>query len=209
MTRSWFAAAFVVLVQSVALLPVASRVASADDESAVAASTSASDAKPAAKGEKHEPKFPEWNKVIEGAKHIDGLFPLYFNQEQEKLFMAIRPDQYEQELVLPISIARGAGMMFLGGDTLNFGNQWIISFRRAADRILVVRRNVKFKAEDGSPQADAVKVSYTDSIIDALPVKSEQPDKRVLIDLADLFMTDLAGIGVRPDHNPRKLRGPR
>lgn len=152
----------------------------------------------AAAAAKPEHKFPDWNKVIEGTKQIDGLFTLFYDQKDDKLFMAIRQNQYEEEFVLPISIARGSGIMFLGGDTLNFGNQWIISFRRSADRILVVRRNVKVKADDGSPQADAVKLSYTDSIIASLPIKSEQND-RVLVDLADLFMTDLAGIGVNPD----------
>ena len=75
----------------------------------------------------------------------EGLFTLYYNETDQKLLMAIRHDQYNQEFILPISIARGAGMMYLGGDTLNFGEQWIISFRRAADRILVIRRNVKFR----------------------------------------------------------------
>ena len=106
----------------------------------------AAEAKPAATpAAKTEQKFPEWSKVTEGAKQIDGLFTLYYNEKDQKLLMAIRRDQYNQEFMLPISIARGAGMMYLGGDTLNFGEQWILSFQRAADRILVVRRNVKFK----------------------------------------------------------------
>ena len=63
-----------------------------------------------------------------------------------------------------------------------------------------MRRNVHVRAEAGSPQADAVKVSYTDSVIKALPIKSEKNDGQlVLIDLADLFMTDLADIGIHPD----------
>jgi hypothetical protein len=149
---------------------------------------------------KPDSKFPEWSKVTEGAKKLEGLFPLYFNEKDQKLFLEIRRDQYNQELILPISIARGAGAMYLGGDTLNFGNQWVISFLRKADKILVVRHNVKVKAESGSPQADAVRVSYSDSVIAALPIKAEENNgDKVLIDLADLLMTDLARIGVTPD----------
>ena len=145
-------------------------------------------------------KFPEWDKVIDGAKRLEGLFPLYYNEKEQKLFMEIKQDQYDKELILPIAIARGAGMMYLGGETLNFGDQWLVSFRRAADRLLVIRRNVRFRADTGSPQADAVKVSYNDSVIKAVPIKSEKGDGQlVLIDLADLLMTDLAGIGIQPD----------
>ena len=64
----------------------------------------------------------------------------------------------------------------------------------------MIRRNIKFKADEGSPQADALKVSYNDSVIMSLPIKSEEGHGgRVLIDLADLFMTDLGRIGISPD----------
>ncbi len=175
----------------------------AEEAAPTPAKTSApAESKPTTKPSKPDDKFPEWSKVTEGAKMLEGLFPLYYNEKDQKLFMVIQQKQYNEELILPISIARGAGSMFLGGDTLNFGNQWILSFQRKADRILVIRRNVKVKADDGSPQADSIKVSYSDSVIASLPIKSEENHgDRVLVDLADLFMTDLAGIGVNPDAN--------
>lgn len=143
-------------------------------------------------------KFPEWDTVVKGATKLEGLFTLYFNEKDQKLFMEIGGSQFDRDLICPISIARGAGGLFLGGDTLNFGDQWVLSFKRAADRVLVVRRNVYFKAREGTPQSEAVKLSYNDSVIAALAVRSEQGG-RVLVDAADLFMTDLANIGVRPD----------
>ena len=114
--------------------------------------------------------------------------------------MEVQESQYDKEVILPMAIARGTGMRYLGGITLNFGNQWLICFRRAGDRLLVVHRNVLVRTDEGSPQADSVKVSYTDSVIKALPIKSEKNNgQQVLIDLADLFMTDLANIGIQPD----------
>lgn len=154
--------------------------------------------KPGTRPEEEKKKFPDWEKVVEGGKRIEGVFPLYYNEKEQKLFMEIRPDQLDKELILPIAIARGAGLMYLGGDTLNFGDQWLISFHRSAERILVIRRNVRFQAQPGTPQADAVRVSYTDSILKALPIRSERGGS-VLIDLADLFLWDLAGIGINPD----------
>ncbi|HVU86787.1 MAG TPA: zinc-dependent metalloprotease [Pirellulales bacterium] len=185
----------------IALVVSSFAVARAED-----APKAATEAKPAtaaaATSPKSDSKFPDWNKTVEGAKQIDGLFTLFYNEKDQKLLMAIRREQYNQEFVLPISIARGAGMMYLGGDTLNFGEQWILSFQRAADHVLVVRRDVRHRAEAGSPQADSVKVSYNDSVINSLPIKSEEHGgNRVLVDLADLFMSDLAGLGIHPDRN--------
>ena len=119
-------------------------------------------------------KFQDWDKLTKDAKKLEGLFTLYYDAKEQKLFMEIPSSKYDKELIFPIAIARGTGLSYLGGETLNFGNQWILSFRRAADRILVIRRNVRYRAEAGSPQAEAVKTSYTDSVIAALPIKSEQ-----------------------------------
>ncbi len=172
----------------------------AEDVTAAGAPPAAANGGASASSTKPESKFPEWSKVTEGAEKMEGLFTLYFNEKEQKLLMEIRPDQQKQELILPISIARGAGRMFLGGGTLNFGDQWVVSFQRKADRVLVVRHNVKVRAQSGSPQADSLKVSYSDSVIAAIPIRSEQ-GASVLVDLADLLMTDLPGMGIMPDRN--------
>jgi hypothetical protein len=156
----------------------------------------------AAKPAEPAKKLPAIDEVVKGSTKIEGLFPLHYNAKEQHLYMEVQESQYDKEFLCPISIARGAGTTFLGGDTLNFGNQWILSFSRVADRILVTRKNVQFKAKGGSPQADAVKVSYTDSVIAAVPIKGEETGgRKVVVDLADLFMTDLADIGVSPDRS--------
>jgi len=147
---------------------------------------------------KSKSKLPKWDEVIKDHKKLEGFLNLYYNEKEQTLFMELKSGDLKKDFLLPMAIARGSGRMFLGGSTLNFGNQWVIQFRRAANRILVVRRNVTVRAKKGSPQADAVNVSHTDSIILALPVRSEKGGS-VLVDAADLFMIDLANIGVRPD----------
>ena len=39
-------------------------------------------AKPPQKPGEEKPKFPEWDKVVEGAKRLEGLFPLYYNEKE-------------------------------------------------------------------------------------------------------------------------------
>lgn len=178
----------------VAMLAIAFCLTGFAAQTANAQTTSKSTAKKSA--------FPEWSTVIDGATKIDGLFNLYLNEKKQKLYMEIPKTYYNKELIMPISIARGSGLSYLGGDTLNFGNQWIVSFKRVGNRILMVRKNVGVRAKAGTPVADSLKTSHTDSIILALPIRSEQANGlKVLIDLSDIFMTDIAGIGVRPDKN--------
>ena len=75
--------------------------------------------------------------MVKDAKHMEGLFPLYYNEKEQKLFMEVQQSQYDKEVILPMAIARGTGMMYLGGITLNFGDQWLICFPSGGDRLLV------------------------------------------------------------------------
>ena len=60
--------------------------------------------------------------------------------------------------------------MSMGGYTLNFDEQWVLLFKRVGDKVQLVRRNVRFRAKPGSAVAKAVEVTYTDSILKALPI---------------------------------------
>ena len=146
----------------------------------------------------NESKFPAWDEVTKDHKKLEGLLDLYYDEDQQSLLIELGSGDLDQDFLMPISVARGAGNLIMGGDTLNFGNQWIVQFKRVADKILVVRPNVYVRAEDGSPQADAVKVSHTDSVILAVAIRSEKGGS-VLINAADIFMTDLAQVGLSPD----------
>jgi hypothetical protein len=134
------------------------------------------------------PRFENFDHVVKGAKEYDGLFKLH--QKDDRLYAEIRPDQFDKPLLLPIAIARGAGM---GGLTLNFDQQWVILFKRVGDKVHLVRRNVRFTAKAGSPAAKAVETTYTDSVLMAIKIVSVNPQRQsVLINLNDIFMTDFA-----------------
>jgi hypothetical protein len=133
-------------------------------------------------------KFPDFDSVVKGAKLHDGLFKLH--HKEDKLYAEIQPAQLDKPFLCPIAIARGMG---LGGHTLNFDEQWVLLFRRVHDRVFVVRRNVRYQAKKSATLARAVEVTYADSVLLALPIRSIHPIRQsVLISLNDLFMTDFA-----------------
>ena len=92
-----------------------------------------------------------------------------------------------------ISIARGIGEGFLVGG-MSWNDDWVWAFRKVDKRVLIVRKNVRFRAEDGSPEAAAVKHSHTDSVLYSLPILSKGPKGGDLIDLTPVFMSDLPQI---------------
>ena len=143
-------------------------------------------------GAHHGPgnNFRDFNEVTRQAEKTEGLFTLY--KTGDHLYAEIRPDQFNQPLLTPVTIARGmaqAGMP-VGDDDR------VLIFRRVGERIQIVQRNIHYKAPAGTPIEKAVKQNFTDSVLMALPIVALNPMRggAVLIDLSDVFMTDFAEI---------------
>ncbi|MEM1304073.1 MAG: zinc-dependent metalloprotease, partial [Planctomycetota bacterium] len=117
-------------------------------------------------------------------------------QGDTKLFAELKPSDLDKDLIVLITIARGIGQTpVLGGFSWGFGDDWVWQFRKRGDRIHVVRRNVRFRAERGSPTEKAVKLAYTDSILYSLPIAGKNGGS-YLVDLSPIFLSDLPQISM-------------
>jgi len=138
------------------------------------------------------PRLRDFAQVIQGAKKVDGLFTLY--QKGEHLYAEIRPDQFNQPLLLPVTIARGLGQagMPVGDDDM------VLIFRRVGNKVQLVRRNIHYQAPAGTPLDKSVKQNYVDSILMAIPIVTlnRNNGSAPVIDLSDIFMTDFAQLGL-------------
>ena len=139
------------------------------------------------------PSQPSHEVVLKEAKPIEGLIPLY--RKENRLYAELGSGNYQDEYMVLIAIARGIGQRpLLGGYSWGFGDDWVWSFRKVEKNVHIVRRNVRFKADSGTPEARAVKNAYTDSVIFSLPVITKGPKGGDLIDLTPVFLSDLPQI---------------
>jgi hypothetical protein len=125
---------------------------------------------------------------------MEGLVTLH--RKDDTLYAEIGPRQLDRDYIVLITIARGIGQTpILGGFSWGFGDDAVWQFRKAGENIQLVRRNVRFTADRGSPTERAVKVAYTDSVLFSLPVKTVSPQGAFVVDLTPVFMSDLPQIG--------------
>ncbi|MEN9666508.1 MAG: hypothetical protein RLZZ326_2871, partial [Planctomycetota bacterium] len=159
------------------------------DAPAPPAAPSAPPAAPEAKGGK-----PPFATVVKDATRIPGLITLH--RKDDKVWAELPDSILGRELFVLISIAKGIGDgQLLGGMSWGFGDDWIWQFRKVDDNIHVVRRNVRFFADKGSPEEKAVDLAYTDSVLFSVPIATYAPSGAAVIDLSAIFMTDLPQIG--------------
>ncbi len=160
-------------------------------------SAAKSQAKPAseAASEKPKPKYPPFAELLKDAQKMEGLINFY--RKDDQLFAEIGPRQLDRDYIALMTIARGIGQTpILGGFSWGFGDDAVWQFRKAGENIQLVRRNVRFTAEKGSPTERAVKVAYTDSVLFSLPIRTTSPQGGYVVDLTQVFMSDLPQIGL-------------
>ncbi len=136
--------------------------------------------------------FRDFNEVTKDATKVEGLFNLY--RTGDHLYGEIRPDQFNQTFLVPVTIARGLAQAGVPvGD-----DEMVLIFRRVGDRIQLVSRNIHYKAAPGSSLDKSVKQNYTDSVLMALPIVAINMMRggAALIDFSDIFMTDFAQLGL-------------
>ena len=157
-------------------------------------------AKPAQKpagetpAEKPKPKYPPYAELLKDTQKMEGLFTVH--RKDETLFAEIGPRQLDRDYIVLITIARGIGQTpIVGGFSWGFGDDAVWQFRKAGENIQLVRRNVRFTADKGSPTEKAVKVAYTDSVLFSLPIRTVSPGGGFVVDLTPVFMSDLPQIG--------------
>ena len=153
-------------------------------QAAMVAADEKSEATPA----KKKDKFKDFKKLVEDATVYDGLFTLH--HKDDHLYAEIKNSQLKKMYLAPMAIARG---MASAGTPLNFGDEWILMFRRAGDNIQVVRKNIRYEAPKDTPLAKAVEQNYTDSILLSLPILAKNSAKQsVVVDFSDIFLNNFA-----------------
>jgi hypothetical protein len=131
--------------------------------------------------------------LLKDATTHTGMLTLY--QTKTNVFVELTPADYNSEYLVLISIARGISQgSILGGMSWGFGDDWVWQFRKVDDNVHVVRKNVRFKATKGSPEATAVANAYTDSVLFSIPAKVKGPKGGDLVDITQIFMSDLPQI---------------
>ncbi len=117
-----------------------------------------------------------------------GFFHVY--RHKKKVLIEIP----EREMERPFFLATS----FSGGTTYA-GWQWtdsLVCWERYEDKLLLVEKNVQYRAEEGKPIHEVVARTYTDRVVKAMPILAEQrgdSNRGVLIDLKDL-LADNAGL---------------
>ncbi|MDE2047924.1 MAG: zinc-dependent metalloprotease [Betaproteobacteria bacterium] len=137
--------------------------------------------------------------VIKDAKEHKGLFTLYENDKEGKVWLEIAPDQFGPLYFLQVNINQGLSSSYLAARRMLKGEA--VSFRRVGQSVQLVARNLTNHATPGTPEALAVAENTADSLVGSAPIVSApHPERKsVLIELNGLLLADIPGLTTQFD----------
>jgi len=188
------------LASTLAAAPLSGTTAH-EEEEAIEDSTDTEDEEVAEDEEEDEDKDPEFSEVIEDFEKIKGLFDLYRDEEENKVFLAIRPDQLNQIYLGNVTRTQGDGFFFDSASLIHpHGRGWgtfPIVFEKIGKKIFFKHKNVYFRADEDAAIHRAVDRGVSDSILGTAEIEGQPHPETgaVLVDPSSLFIQDIALIG--------------
>ena len=116
----------------------------ADDQAAPAPVPEASDVPVVAAPS--DPAPPPFAQAVPDAERIGG--PITTHRKKDSLYWEIGPEQYNSDYIIIMSLARGIGTSYAyGGQSLDYGDDMIWRFKKVGDRVQIIRRNYRYRAD--------------------------------------------------------------
>jgi hypothetical protein len=133
--------------------------------------------------------------VVRGAAHLPGFLGLY--QKEEKVWIELRPDQFDRPLFMSVNMPNGIGERGVYGSQMGFSR--VVIFHRIGNLVQMIAKNTGYSAKAGTPQALAVGQAFSDSLLAITPVASapSPQTKSVLVDANILLFGDIPSYTTR------------
>jgi hypothetical protein len=133
--------------------------------------------------------------IVRGALHVPGFLSLY--QKEEKVWIELRPDQFDRPLFMSVNMPNGIGERGIYGSQM--GTSQVVVFHRVGNVVQMIARNTDYGAKGGTPQALVVQQAFSDSLLAIAPVVSSPhpQSKSILVEANALLFGDIMAMSTR------------
>lgn len=150
-----------------------------------------------------EAKEKNIDETVKDFQKLTGFFTFYRNKKgtTDTLMMEIPQERLGQLLMLQVTASTGTAgtpaSLFHGAPLRDL----LFRLEKVDDsKILFIQRNLGIRAPTDAPTRRSLERAFPGTILQSFEIKARQPERQsVLIDVSDLFKTDIADLGGRFD----------
>ncbi|MBN2461920.1 MAG: zinc-dependent metalloprotease [Candidatus Cloacimonetes bacterium] len=130
--------------------------------------------------------------LIKDMTLVEGLFNLYQNEEDGKIFLELKPEHFQEEFLLTVTRQTGDAYYF---DASAMMWSWPFSLQKVNRDVHFIMKNFKFRAEEPAMQHALEKCISTSLITSAEIVGKPHPETgAILIKAEDIFLSDIPNV---------------
>ena len=125
----------------------------------------------------------------------EGLFDFYYDESQDKIYLEV--NDLNKEFLYVYSLSSGIGSNDIGLDRGQLGNEQVVFFKKAGNKLLLVQPNLKYRAiTDNVLERKSVEQAFAKSVLFGFPIEEEK-NGVYIIDITDFLMQDAHGVSER------------
>ncbi len=124
-----------------------------------------------------------------------GLFDFYYDKDNDKIYLEVT--NLEKEFLYVYSLSNGVGSNDIGLDRGQLGNEQVVYFKKAGNKLLLIQPNTKYKAiTDNELEKKSVEQAFAKSVLFGFKIENEKGGTYI-IDATDFLMQDTHGVAKR------------
>lgn len=136
--------------------------------------------------------FSQFFKDNKKVKQFKGYFNFYYDSGKDKLYLEI--DKLEKEFLYVNALSEGVGSNDIGLDRGKLGGGSVVFFRKAGNKILMIKPNQNFRAlTDNVEEKNSIREAFAKSVLHGFVIKEEK-NNAYLVDATSFFVQDAFGV---------------
>ncbi len=136
--------------------------------------------------------FSQFFKDDKKVTQYKGYFNYYYDSGKDKVYLEIK--NLESEFLYVNALSEGIGSNDIGLDRGKLGGGAVVFFRKAGNKILLIKPNQKYRAlTDNVEEKKSIKEAFAKSVLHGFVIKEEK-DNVYLVDATSFFVQDKFGV---------------
>lgn len=128
-------------------------------------------------------------------KTFNGYFTFHYDEAEDRIYLEV--DELDKEFLHVPSLSSGLGNNDIGLDRGQLGNEAVVYFKKAGNKLLLVQPNLDYRANsDNVLERKSVEQAFAKSVLFGFPIK-ETKGTTYVVDLTPFLIQDTHGVTQR------------
>ncbi len=139
--------------------------------------------------------YAQFSEKSKDFKKYEGFFTFYYDEGSGKVYLEV--PETDKEFLYVYSLSSGIGSNDIGLDRGQLGNEQLVYFRKAGNKLLLVQPNLRYRAQTGNPlERKSVEQAFAKSVLFGFPLEENKGGPHI-IDITEFLMQDAHGVSTR------------